>query len=463
MRSGTRRAARIAIVAATAAIVLGALPAASQAADTVWWTNFGGAKVSFANLDGSGSGGDLTTTGATAPSQPSGIAIDPADGRVYWGNAASSKISYANLDGTGGGGDLNTSGATTSGIRGLALDVAAGRIYWASTAAGTISYANLNGSGGGNLSTSGATVANPNGVAIDPAANRIYWANRNGTTGNKISYANLDGTGSGGDLVTGAATVSGPTGVAVDPAGGRIYWTNTTASSNNGKLSYTNLDGSGGADLSTTGACLVCSPPSGVALDPAANKIYWNNTFTVAISFANLDGTGSGGDLGTSGGTVSEPAYLAMLKAPSAIDPPEVSGGSVTGSVLSCNQGTWAPNLLGAQLYRAPRAFGYQWSLDGTDIPGATDSTETADVAGDYRCQITASNQAGSATSEISDPHSVSALPPPPPPPPVGQPPAGQAPVTAQPSTAAAPSRKKCHKKKKSRAAAAKKRCKKKK
>ena len=54
------------------------------------------------------------------------------------------------------------------------------------------------------------------------------------TAMNKISFANLNGSG-GGDLVTTGATVSSPTGAAVDPAAGRIYWANLGAS---GKISY---------------------------------------------------------------------------------------------------------------------------------------------------------------------------------------------------------------------------------
>jgi DNA-binding beta-propeller fold protein YncE len=451
----THRGTRLASLAVlVAGIVPLAAPANSVGADRIFWTNFDGAKVSFANLDGSGSGGDLNTTGATAPNQPAGIAIDPVGGRVYWANAGSGKISFANLDGSGGGGDLNTSGATTSGLRGLAIDVAGGRIYWASTIGGTISYANLNGTGGGNLSTSGATIANPNGIAIDPATNRIYWANRNTTTGNKISYANLDGTGGGADLTTTGATVSGPTGVALDAAAGRIYWTNAVISTNSQKLSAINLNGTGGGDLNTTGACTACNPPSGVALDPSANRIYWTNSFTVAISFANLDGSGSGGDLGTSGGTTSGPTYLAILRAPVASGLPEITGGNETPTQLSCSTGEWAPNLLGAQLYRSPASFSYQWTLDGSALAGATSDTITATDPGDYRCEVTASNNAGSAGPEVSDAHQVSS---PPPVPPSLNPPAG-----GPGPAATAPARKKC-KRKKSRAAVAKKKCKKRK
>jgi len=294
--------------------------------------------------------GALATVVASAAAFAS--AARAAD-RVYWANLGADKISFANLDGSGGGGDLSTGGATVSGPIGVAIDPAAGRIYWANTGTDAISFANLDGSGGGDLSTSGATMSNPIGVAIDPAAGRIYWAN---AVADKISFANLDGSGGGGDLSTSGATVSLPVGVAIDPAAGRIYWANA------------------GTD---------------------------------AISFANLDGSGGGGDLSTSGATVSDPNFPALLRAPSGAGAPAITGASAPGSALSCSQGSWAPDLLGSFLYRAPRSFAYQWTLDGSDIAGATASSYTAFVAGDYRCRVTASNQAG-AGSQTSAAHAVS-------------------------------------------------------
>jgi DNA-binding beta-propeller fold protein YncE len=104
--------------------------------------------------------------------------------RVYWANGGPT-ISYANLDGSGGGGVLNLSGATANGPRGVDIDPVTGRIYWANQGNHTISYANLDGSGGGGqLNVAGATIVKPHGVAIDPETRRIYWAN---DTGNPIS------------------------------------------------------------------------------------------------------------------------------------------------------------------------------------------------------------------------------------------------------------------------------------
>jgi hypothetical protein len=212
---------------------------------------------------------------------------------------------------------------------------------------GQISFANLTGGGGGDLNTAGATTEEPSGVAIDAAAGKIYWGNYEG---NKISFANLNGTG-GGDLNTAGATLERPFGVSIDPAAGRIYW----ADEEIGKISYANLNGSGGADLDTSGA------------------------------------------------TVIHPGFPTLLEAPSPMAPPKASGGSKPGSALTCTPGTWAPDLIESFLYRAPQSASLQWLKDGQPIAGATSTTLKAGAVGNYTCQSTATNHAGS-TSQTSTP-----------------------------------------------------------
>ncbi len=96
-------------------------------------------------------------------SDPEGVAIDATNGKVYWANEAANRISFANLDNTGGGGDLTVpAGATLNEPGGVAIDAAAGKIYWANSGPGTtdanmIAWAKLDGSDGGDLKTTGAT------------------------------------------------------------------------------------------------------------------------------------------------------------------------------------------------------------------------------------------------------------------------------------------------------------------
>jgi hypothetical protein len=210
--------------------------------------------------------------------------------------------------------------------------------------------------------------------------------------------------------------------VAIDRAGGKIYWADAGAE----KISFANLDGSGaGGDLDTTGATV--EGPVGVAIDPMEGKIYWANSSVSTgnkISFANLDGTGGGGDLDTTGATVSSPHFLAILTAPGGSGAPVITGTGEVGQQFSCDQGSWAQDLPEALLYRAPRTFAYQWQLGGSDIGGATTSTYTPTAPGTYTCRVTASNEAGS-TSQTSAAVQVSAPPTPPPTPsPIISPPA---------------------------------------
>jgi hypothetical protein len=379
---------RIVLVSAgaAAAISLVASAVSARAADRIYWANNNGGvpSVSFANLDGSGGGGNLATPEVGAV----GLALYPGGGKVFWGSNAS-VIFLANLDGSGGAGELDPAGQPVSSPR-VAVDPGAGRIYWSNSLMSQgIYFANLNGTGGGQVNSTGATVNDPIGVVVDPAAGKIYWANAAPT--NKISFANLDGSG-GGDINTMGATVDNPQGVAVDPGANRIYWANVFGQ----KISFANLDGSGGGDLNTTGATV--SNPAGVSIDAAAGRIYWASVIGQKISFARLDNSG-GGDLNTTGATASFPNYPVILKAPTGTVPPQISGSERT---LSCSQGGWSADLVASFLYRAPSNFAYRWSQDGSEIPGPNAGSFVPTAAGHYRCAVTASNPAGSA-SQTSD------------------------------------------------------------
>jgi DNA-binding beta-propeller fold protein YncE len=109
------------------------------------------------------------------------------------------------------------------------------------------------------------------------AADKIYWGNEGGA----VQVGNLDGTGAATPLFGGEGA---PCGVALDPAAGKIYWANFSGNA----IRVANLDGSGTASqlFADTGA--VC----GVAIDQAAGKVYWANYTANLIRVANLDGTG---------------------------------------------------------------------------------------------------------------------------------------------------------------------------
>ncbi len=378
------------LAAAGLLIASAAVASPAQAADRLLWGNENATSISFATIDGSG-GGDLTNNTEFV----TGLAIDSATGRLYYTNELGS-IQFLDMNG-GGGGALNTGSATVAAPDGLAIDPATRKIFWANdTIPGAISFANLNGSGGGDLNTAGATVEGPAGVTVDTASGRVYWSNYNGAT---ISFANADNSGGGGDLQTPGVSPSGPAGVAIDESSRTIYWSEDGGTD----IGFARLDDGGGGDLPTPGAPVAGA--YGLAIDAAAGKVYWANNISSALEVANLDGSG-GGPLSTSGATVDRPEFPILQKGPSGAGAPTISGGSAVKSTLSCSQGSWAPDLFGALLYQAPQTFAYQWSREGTEVSGSTAAMIEAATAGSYRCTVTGSNPAGSA-SQTSDPHQV--------------------------------------------------------
>jgi len=375
-------------LAATLAALLA--PGAANAADRIYWANFGAPeRISFANLDGSG-GTNLNTAGALVKI-PIGLALDPAAGRAYWTNETSpGGVSYASLDGSGGAGNLNTGAATVKGPSGAAIDPVARRIYWGNIGDGTIGWAKLDGSGGGNLNTGAATVNGNYGLEVDPVGGRVYWTNA--AKAGSISYANLDGSG-GADLpITGSATLEYPFGLAIDPVDRRIYWANDIVS---GKISYASLDGTGSADLNTSGATV--SQPYGVAVDADQHRVYWANS---SGGLAYADTTGAGGtNLTITGGFASGALnFPNLLEAPRGTASPTVAGSAKPGGTLRCTQGGWKEDIVSTSLYRAPTAYAYQWSRSGKPVDGATSATVSAQDVGEYRCTVTASNPVGSAS-----------------------------------------------------------------
>lgn len=367
------------------------------AADLIYWDNFNSNTIAFANLDDSGGGGFLNTTPVSA-SGPDGLVIDSGTGQLYWADFNGTTISFASLSG-GGGGHLGVPGATVSGPNGAVIDPATGKIYWANFNSNTIEYANLDGSGGGQLDTAGADVNQPNNVAIDTANGRIYWANGGDNT---IWSAKLDNTGDVQQLNPGSATISYPNGIAIDVITGKLYWANGASTAD--PVAWALTDNSGtAANLDVTGA--PAADGVGIALDPAGGKVYWA-TDSNAIAFANLDGSGGGGSLDTGATTPDGPDFVLILKAPTGTGAPVVTGESTTGSMLSCSQASWAPDLIGAFVFQSPQTLAYSWTRDGAPISDATSNTIIASSPGHYACTVTAANHAGS-NSQTSLPFAV--------------------------------------------------------
>src|SRR5262249_7641209 len=153
--------------------------------------------------------------------------------------------------------------------------------------------------------------------------------------------------------------------------------------------------------------------PAGIALDPSLGRIYWANFYADTSGGGNVyDGqiwgaalTGGVAPAGfieqlVAGGDFLAgpfPSFPVVLKAPAGIGVPAISGQDLVGSTLQCSTGTWASDLVGAFLYRKPRAdgFTYSWSLGGSVV--GTDKSLANAQPGVYSCDVTASNLAGNA------------------------------------------------------------------
>ncbi len=146
-------------------------------------------------------------------------------------------------------------------------------MYWADAGTHKIQRANLDGTNIEDLITAG--LDEPSGIALNVGNGKMYWPD---FTADKIQRANLVGS-CVEDLVTGSVE---PSLIALDLAAEKMYW------GVSGKIQRSNLDGSNVEEFVVEG--LSC--PRGSALDLDADKIYWSDRCTGKIQRTNLDGSG---------------------------------------------------------------------------------------------------------------------------------------------------------------------------
>jgi PKD domain len=390
------------------------------AAGRIYWTNRDDNTIRRAPL----SGGNVETVysgPAQAGAQPGGIAIHPAGGRIYWASTGDDTIRRAPLTVGGAVETLYTAAQGVMGPTGVAIDPAAGRIYWANVTDHTLRRAPLVGAAAGG--TVDPPLYGPQGLAalwwmaIDPAAGRIYWTNWNHQSdgnGGRIQGAPLAGGGTV-DTLYDSAHVRYPGGLAIDP---------NPAEPAPALLQVDRPDFQVSGELREAQRFSIATWFREFLNRPISRgspaRIYWGSGVTTAghpvdntIRGGPLAGGGSDTLYGPAQG-VGGPAGLALLRTPLATAPPTVGwvftltggGGPFFGDInssgllqqLGCSPGTWAPDLLGSFLYRAPQSISYQWRLNGTDIGGATSARYSPTAPGSYSCRVTASNGAGSAT-----------------------------------------------------------------
>jgi DNA-binding beta-propeller fold protein YncE len=388
---------------ALAFVAVFAFAARAQAAETLYWNNYSGDpdSIGYSNIDGS-DGGALDLTGVELDG-PEGMAVDPVTGRLYIaahsnGPENEGQIVYSNLSG-GGGGIFTAPGAPVDDPEGLTVDPVTRTIYWINTGENdSIAWAKLDGSTGGALNLTGANFNGPYRLALDPVAGRVYWGSESEASGELvISYANVNNTGGGNLITTGSSPTTYVDGIAVDPAGGRVYWLNEGSET----LSYTNINNTGGGDVDTTGAAW--NGPYGLALDPGTGKAYWanysgNEERVGAFGTANYLTGGGGGSINIASAPVDGPQDPMLLKSPTGTGAPVITRDAANPAVLTCPTGSWAPDYPGSFVYQAPVSYGYQWTVNGAAISGATSNTLTATTPGAYACTVTGTNVTGSAS-----------------------------------------------------------------
>ncbi len=389
------------VVLATALVALWAASAA-QAAETIYWNNYGGSpdSIGFANTDGSGGG--LLNLGSNPIDSPEGMAYDTVTNRLFVTSeeGAKGQILAINLDGSGSA-PFTAPGAPIEEPEGITLDPVTRMIYWENTSATpeTISWAKLDGSAGGTLNTSGTTLDGACcRMTIDPAGGRVFWVNSS-VSPKTIGFANADNSGGGGILSTAGSTVEpGGEGLATDPVGGKIFF---TGGNKGEEFGFANLNGTGGGGNVGVGTAVV-NGPWGLAFDPASGRLYWGNEANSgiganvnALGFASLSGSVGNISIGTT--PVNGPQDPVIIKSPSGAGVPVLTRGAKAPAALTCSQGTWGVDYPGSFVYQAPRTYAYQWTLNGAAIAEATTTAYTATKPGSYACVVTAANQIGSA------------------------------------------------------------------
>lgn len=156
----------------------------------------------------------------------------------------------------------------------------------ASSSADRVMSVSTGGSGATTL-FSGLPFGNPNDLAVDAAAGKVYIAD--GTGGQAVRVANLNGSGSVTALYNVGISVSG---IALDVQHQQVYFTTQGSNPTDDRVMRVNFDGTGATTL-YSGATSFANP-NGLALDLAAGKLYVaDGTGGQSIKVGNLDGSGS--------------------------------------------------------------------------------------------------------------------------------------------------------------------------
>ena len=392
VRRGQRQFATVFASIALALIATLLIASRAEAAETLYWNNYSGDpdSIGFAGIDGLGGG--AVNLGGVVLDGTEGNAYDSVTNRLFVASYANDTIVALDLAGAGGS-VFTAPGAPVANPEGLVVDPEARMVYWINTDGETISWARLDGSAGGLVNLGGSKV-DAYRLSLDPVAKRLYWFDEQAKTIVSVSVA--------GGTVTplntaGTTPETSSSGVAVEPGLGKVFWLNESLEG----VSWANLNGSGGGDIAVGGTAF--DGPYGLVVDAAAGRIYWANysageTRSNALGFLNLAGGSAAINVPTA--PVDGPQDPVLIKPPAITAAPAITRGTKAARAqLTCPTGTWAADAPGAFAYRSPRTYAYQWTRGGAPLAGAVGSTLAAKAAGSYTCTVTATNQAGSASS----------------------------------------------------------------
>ncbi len=258
------------IIVAAAACLLGLSPH-SGSAQSIFWTELGGAKIDSSAFNGSG----LETT-VTGLHTPYGIAFESGSGKVYWTDVLYGQIIRSNRDGS-------SPTVVLTGLnlpRGIAIDESNRMMYWVENGSKSLRGTNLDVISVQNILTTGLSA--PTGIAVDAVNGELYWTD-NGVGTKYIGRCKLDGS-SPAQIYSTTSFVSG---IVVDTVHSKIFWTQYGTTNS---IMSANLDGSGVSTVVTLSSAV----PRGIFLAASAGRIFWTNYVTNTIESSELDGSGMG-------------------------------------------------------------------------------------------------------------------------------------------------------------------------
>ncbi len=371
----------------------------------IYWLTVGNPTSSLwkANLDGSNP--QAIVTGIDG-----GYGVVATSSNLYWSTGCISGTTPCN--GWIGRSDLNGGTLSQEWVAGRApFGLAADSSYvYSATSTGDINRTATSGQPG----TSTLIGSLPNAVGVAVGGGYLYWSE--GYSSGAIGRANVDGTGQSPNFIAGTF---GPYGLAVDPGhtGPVVVQPPTlgggTAEGQSLQESHGSWSGSPGSytyqwqRCNTSGAG--CAPISG-----ATQATYALGAPDVGATLRVQEVATN--PYGASLPATSSPSGVVQSSAPSNTAPPTISGGTLTGDVLTEVPGAWT---------NIPTSYGYQWwrcnaaGAGCAALQGATGqgyALRGPDVGSTIRVQEFATNIWGTGASGLSPSTAVIQAPQGPPP-----------------------------------------------